>query len=719
MSRPRGLVLLLAPLAVLLAAPVAGAQDGDGAPTEVPTEGPTDAPTEVPTTAGDQTPVAGESPPDGEQVPGEGDAPVAEEDPVAECSNEVIQDEVQIVGVDTSSFPAVTVAVAVPPDFAGELGQENFALTENGDERSITVSRVDERLAVLLVIDTSGSMEGAPMESARAAARSFIEQVTEKADLGVLAFGDTVSVLSPLGGARDAALAAVDSLTAGGETALYDGLVGATAALGTDDAPKFIVVLSDGADTASQATVDDVTAGVREAGATLYAVTLQSPEADFAALEGISQAVDGQVLSAAGTAELADVYTELATRLNNQYRIRFTATAGDATDLSVSVYDPQRCITAFVTSSQSLPPLAGGADPATPGGDDGAGAAGAGSPALPSLGTTAPAIGGTEASGPSGLLAQPYMLWIGIGALFIPLAGLIYLALGKEPSRPSAFKRLDFKNVSSRRSGLASITDRAANVTDRLLEQRGGRSKLDNALEQAGKDMRPGEFVLISAGITLGVGVAGFFVLGLRGLAGGLLLGFLFSRRRLSRAKAKRQKLFANQLGDTLLMISGSIRAGHGVVEAIDSVAAQAESPTGEEFSRVVAETRIGRDLTDALYDVAGRTGSDDFVWVVRAIAINRELGGDLAEVLDNVGETIRDRNRLRDQVKALSAEGRVSAYILFALPILVAGWVRVSNPEYMASMTDQTVGKVIVGFAAMLMLIGGFWLKKLVAVKY
>ncbi len=232
-------------------------------------------------------------------------------------------------------------------------------------------------------------------------------------------------------------------------------------------------------------------------------------------------------------------------------------------------------------------------------------------------------------------------------------------------------------------------------------------------------DMRPGEYIMASVGVTIGLGVVGFFMFTpVHGLVA-LLLGAVGSKLFLGFKANKRKKLFANQLGDTLIMIAGSLRAGHGVVEAIDTVASQAEAPTGVEFTRAVAEARIGRDMVDSLYDIADRTGSEDFIWVVRAISINRELGGDLAEILDNVGETIRDRNRLRDQVKALSAEGKVSAIILFGLPILVAAWVRISNPEYMEVMTGQTAGKIVFGFAVFALIAGGVWLKKLVKVDF
>ena len=110
------------------------------------------------------------------------------------------------------------------------------------------------------------------------------------------------------------------------------------------------------------------------------------------------------------------------------------------------------------------------------------------------------------------------------------------------------------------------------------------------------------------------------------------------------------------------MVLASSLRAGHGIQRGLSAVAEESESPTNEEFTRVVAETRIGRDLVDALEGVAERLGNEDFDWVVRAVAINRELGGNLSEVLDNVANTIRERNQLRRQVQALSAEGRLSA---------------------------------------------------------
>ena len=143
----------------------------------------------------------------------------------------------------------------------------------------------------------------------------------------------------------------------------------------------------------------------------------------------------------------------------------------------------------------------------------------------------------------------------------------------------------------------------------------------------------------------------------------------------------------------------------------------EAESPTAEEFARVVNETRIGRDLNDSLERSAERMRSEDFNWVAQAIAIHREVGGDLAGVLDEVGHTIRERNQIRRQVAALSAEGKMSAYILVALPFVVTGILLITSTAYILKFVQSPLGFVMIGAAAVMLIIGALWMKKAVQI--
>jgi tight adherence protein B len=207
---------------------------------------------------------------------------------------------------------------------------------------------------------------------------------------------------------------------------------------------------------------------------------------------------------------------------------------------------------------------------------------------------------------------------------------------------------------------------------------------------------------------------------------GGLGLGLFFAllgpiggKLVLSFKAGKRRRAFADQLDDTLQLLAGGLRAGHSLLRAIDAVSREAESPTAEEFARVVNETRLGRDLNEALDQTATRMGSEDFSWVAQAIGIHREVGGDLAEVLDEVGHTIRERNQIRRQVASLSAEGKMSAYVLLALPFVVLGILTLTSPSYVSKFVQSPLGFLLMGVAIVMLTIGALWLKKVVSFKF
>jgi tight adherence protein B len=587
-------------------------------------------------------------------------------------------------------------------------------MTENGELRPLSVAKLRDVLEVVIVIDTSGSMEGEPLEAARVAAIDFVGQLDGETRVVMVGFGATASTKAAFGASRSEINGAISNLSAGGETALYDGLVLAADQFADSSARRFVVVLSDGKDTVSSASLASTASVLQDGEVNLYAIALASADADFSGLQTLAADVEGQVVAATDAASLNSTHASAASRLTNQYQVTYRSGASSEAAIIISVDADE--ILAIVRHTQDYSAVSNGV---APGSDttDPVGSAAVGDPA--GAITTNPQVSVTPNDG--SLLTSSNALYLGAGGLFIGVLVALFVAFSAEPRGPSAFERLNFKpSGSSPRSGLANMADRATGFADRLLEKQEKRGALDSILERAGMDMRPGEYILTASAAALGFGAFGFIMLSPRHGLVFLVVGAFGAKFYVNRRARKRQALFAKQLGDTLMMmIAGSLRSGHGVVEAIDTVAAQAESPTSDEFTRSVAESRIGRDMVESLYGIAERTNSEDFIWVVRAISINRELGGDLAEILDNVGATIRDRNRLRDQVKALSAQGKISAIILFVLPIGVAGYVQLTNKEYMASMTDQTVGKFVFGGACFALIAGGFWLKKLVKVEF
>ena len=221
-------------------------------------------------------------------------------------------------------------------------------------------------------------------------------------------------------------------------------------------------------------------------------------------------------------------------------------------------------------------------------------------------------------------------------------AALLVLALVVLPAGPQrvSLDRLDPSRVPPHSALAGAGTAASAGVT-RLL-RRGRIEAGQAALEKAGISRSLPDVVLTVGLLTLGLGVV-------TALLAGLLLGLLaavavpLSAKLLVTTKAaRRQAAFADQLDDSLQLMASSLRAGHSLLRAVDSVSHEAASPTSEEFARIVNETRVGRDLNDSLDEVAERMASDDFTWVAQAIAIHREVGGNLAEVLDAVCKTIR-----------------------------------------------------------------------------
>jgi len=166
-------------------------------------------------------------------------------------------------------------------------------------------------------------------------------------------------------------------------------------------------------------------------------------------------------------------------------------------------------------------------------------------------------------------------------------------------------------------------------------------------------------------------------------------------------------------------MMAASLRAGYSLLQSLQAISSEADSPTKEEFSRVINETRIGRPLNESLIEVANRMGSEDFNWVSQAIAINREVGGNLADVLDGVARTIRDRNQLQRQVASLASEGKLSAVILMALPFGVTAFLTMSNPGYLNRLFTTTIGWGIVVAAIIMLTVGGIWLRSTVKIKF
>jgi tight adherence protein B len=250
----------------------------------------------------------------------------------------------------------------------------------------------------------------------------------------------------------------------------------------------------------------------------------------------------------------------------------------------------------------------------------------------------------------------------------------------------------------------------------RFAEARGFSERLDAELEAAGVSLRSGEFVVASAisAIVFGVLAAALLRSTLLALVIAAV-GGAFPTLLLRNALSRRADKLRDQLPDVLTIMASSLRAGHSFLQSLDTVAKEIAPPAAAEFQRVVAEIRLGRPAEDALEALAERVGSPDFKWAVLAVNIQREVGGNLAEILDTVADTLRERATLRRHIKVLTAEGRLSAWVLALLPFAIALYMFAVNPRYLSLLWRSTYGIIMLIVAGALMVAGILWMKKIV----
>jgi tight adherence protein B len=266
------------------------------------------------------------------------------------------------------------------------------------------------------------------------------------------------------------------------------------------------------------------------------------------------------------------------------------------------------------------------------------------------------------------------------------------------------------------RPGTGWIPESVSSFGERFATSQGFGEKLDAQLEAAGISLRSGEFVVATVGAGLVAAVVAAAMLQNVLLAAVIgLVGALVPTVLLRTALSRRGDKMREQLPDVLTIMASSLRAGHSFLQALDTTAREIQAPANVEFQRLVAEIRLGRPAEDALEALADRVGSSDFRWAVLAVNIQREVGGNLAEILDNVSDTLRERAMMRRQIRVLTAEGRLSGWVLAILPFAIALYMFAVNPKYISLLFTKQIGLVMLGVGGILMVLGILWMRKIV----
>jgi tight adherence protein B len=551
-----------------------------------------------------------------------------------------------------------------------------------------TVAAGDIDRSTVLVLDASNSMQrGGKFDAAKAAVDAFLGAAPADVRIGLVAFAGKVSTtIDPTTdhGAIEAALGEI-SLKRG--TSVYDGIAAGMESLG-DEGSRSILVLSDGADTGSTMTLEILSREAADSGVVIDVVSLAEAErADE--LAGLADATEGRVIPA-DPAALSTVFGAQADALAHQLLISFEPPAEAAEDTSIDVTITSEGQTfhdsALVTLADS--------------------------------GTQLDVVDSGKA-----LVSKPMML-LGALALALGLGGLLATILvGATDTRSGTERRLDAYfggEKSGRRRSSSSTNDlrtSAVAITDKVVTA-DLETRISQRLTGAGSALTAAEWLLLHAGIAVGAALVGF-ILGGAGIAVlGLLLGTVLPWFYLKFRHRRRLNRFNANLAQSLGLMAGGLQAGLSLPQAVDTVVREGNEPISGEFRRALVEQRLGIDITDALEGVGERMESQDFSWVVMAIRIQREVGGNLAEILHTVSDTLREREYLRRQVKALSAEGRMSAWILGALPVGMFAYMLMANRDYVRPLYTTGMGWAMLAAAGFLLALGSFMMAKLVKVE-
>ena len=480
------------------------------------------------------------------------------------------------------------------------------------------------RRTAVIAVDVSNSMKaGGKFTEAKKAAQIFLDSAPKDLYVGIVTFAGKVGVAQRPSLDRAESGRVLDSLSLSEGTYLYDGLQQAVRTAGTDG-QRSIIVLSDGRDT-SKTPRASVTRAVKKADVKVDVVALKQSAQDKARLAPLSDAGSGSVISTNDPKALAGVFAAEARTLARQIQVTATVPQDDSEgslDVSVDAGGTTYTDSAFVTL-KSAPVHTKPAEPANL-----------------KLKVAPKAVDVSPRVMLGGLAA------IGLGVLLVLLGMFSGVGRSKETleTRIDAYTRAGRGKRPAAAPTTTTVTAQAVGMADKALKSSGGfEAKLNDRLEAAAIALKPPEWLLLHGGIAVGSAVVFFgitggnILLGMVGLLAGLFLPWMF----LGLKRSRRVKAFNSQLAGCLQLMAGSLKAGLSLAQALDTVVREGQEPLSGEFRRALVETRLGVPIEDALESIGSRMESDDFEWTVMAIRIQREVGGNLAELLLNVAGTL------------------------------------------------------------------------------
>jgi tight adherence protein B len=589
----------------------------------------------------------------------------------------------KIASLDTAGYPTVRATVVTPKPVGTAP-----SVTENGRPvvgfRAVNLGR---EKSVMLLFDRSQSMVGQAIVDASAAARQFVGAKPDRDRIAVVAVGKKAVQLTGFSSnpaEADAALRTIEVDKIRG-TALYDGILVSTQALAADLNPtRVLILLTDGQEVSSDASLEQAIAAAREAHVTVYPIGIESPSFRPGPLQRLAEKTGGRYVGASGTKDLKAIYTALAEELRRTWQLSYVTSARPGDRIAVE---------AAGAHAESIVPGARVVSRSE------------GSKLPEPLFKVGPVLLATIV-GFLGLVATLFLMRAPVGSR---LRRQINPHLG-EQERKSA------RGPVEERFATASSVLKA---TERAFGHLRAWHALHRLLERADVPLRTVELVYAAVGCglltglvfaVLGMGPVFIFVAMLVGGALPILVVWHKARRRLA--------AIDDQLPDLLVTLAASLKAGHSFRQGIQAVVDEGQPPASKEFKRVLTETRLGRPMDDALADMAARIGSKNVTFVVTAVTIQRQVGGSLAGIFDMVADAVRNRQQFARRIRSLTARGRASAYVLVGVPFFMLGSLTLLNREYMSPLYNTSTGHKLMIIGVVMIVIGSLMLRKIVSFK-
>jgi tight adherence protein B len=589
-------------------------------------------------------------------------------------------------GIDTSGYPTVRVTVVAPVARTAAPP----TLTENGNQVvGLHAVNLAATKSVVIAIDRSRSMAGTKLADALEAARAFLRTKAPSDKVSVVGFGSGAVQLTPFTQSTAEADDALRLLRVDPKngTALYDALQLSASSLRTQVArARVVVLLTDGKDVSSQASLNYALATAHDTGTLVYPIAIGGDGATVAPLQQMARVTGGSFNKAATSSSLNAVYSSIASELKRTWRVEYVTAArpGEKLHLRVAM-NPEGAASTDVLV------------PGTPTED-------AGGSALPS--PLYSPVGGLLLT-----MLVAFLVLTACGFLFSSAKGSwvkTRLAPHVEGSRKTRKRE-----KGQRLDALAGLF----RATEQAFGHRRVWHKLQRKLERADLPLRTVEFAYLIVGCGF---VVAFFAAAsgrsslqiLVALVVGGAIPYLF----VSFKAKSRMNAFEDQLPDLLVTLAASLKAGHSFKQGIQTIVDEGHEPASKELGRVLTDTRLGRPMDEALSDTAERIGSKSFSFVITAVAIQRQVGGSLAGLFDMVADTVRQRQQFARKIKGLTAMGRASAYVLIALPFFIAFALTLLNPDYMAPLYNTSTGHMLIFVGLGMMAFGSLILKKLVS---